>query len=72
MFIKINNKYGNIYKFGYLYKFELVSCPEPDECYLAINENLQYVRHYDGEEIPFNIPQNKIRRQIKKLQNNIF
>ena len=44
---------------------------EPDECYLAINSDLKYylVYGYD-EEFPINIPQRKIRRQLRKLQNN--
>lgn len=73
MLVKINDKYVYVYKDDYssLTKFNLKSLTEPDECYLAINSDLKYylVYGYD-EEFPINVPQRKIRRQLRKLQNN--
>jgi hypothetical protein len=71
MLVKINNQYINVYKYNNLYKFELTGICEPDMSYLAINNNNQYilVSGYNDEFI-INIPQRKIRRQIKKFLHN--
>jgi len=69
MLVKINGQYIYVYKHNFKYKFELKGHMEQHLCYLAINDNLQYVYVYGyDEECTFNIPQRKIRREIKKLQ----
>jgi hypothetical protein len=51
----------------YKYRFELTKLFEPDECYLAINDKLQYIYAgvHDEEYVFWNIKQRKIRQQIK-------
>ena len=68
MLVKIKDKYIHIYKDEWLYKFELKGYTEPDESYLAINENSQYFCACGwNDEYPINMPQRKIRRELKKL-----
>lgn len=55
--------------FNFKYKFELTGQMEPNLLYLALNDSLQYIYVGYDEEYAFDIPQNKIRREIKKLQH---
>ena len=68
MFVKINGEYVNVYLWDYKYMFELTGHMEPDLCYLALNESSKYIYVGYDEEYEFNIPQGKIKREIKKLQ----
>ena len=69
MLVKIHNKFVRVYKDDYLYKFELTGTMEPDYSYLSINEDYKYMCAYGyDEEYYINMPQRKIRRQIKKLK----
>lgn len=69
MLVKINDKYVYVYKYNYKYKFELKGVTEQDECYLAMNDKSEYILVYGiDDEFTINMPQNKIRRELKKLQ----
>lgn len=67
MLVKINNQFVRVYKDN-LYKFELTRFLEPDCSYLYMNDDCKYTCVYYDEEYNLNMPQRKIRRQIKKLK----
>ena len=66
MLVKLNGNYIRVYKDNFKYKFELTVSMEPYFCYLAKNSEDKYIYVDYDDEYNFNIPQNKIRNELKK------
>lgn len=66
MFVKISIDYLGSSK----YYFELTNCIELDDNLLKLNDEMKYVGCNSYGEFYLNMPQRKIRSQLKKLSNS--
>ena len=75
MLVKIKDKYVQVYK-DYSrsdsIQFSLKSVAEPDECYLMLDDNLNYCLSYGYDDTYplLNISKREITRKLKKLMND--